>query len=195
MKSFNAIPWPTHALVLLIASVLPATALAVDQIDLSPATNIVALGAPVVLDVEASFDSTLVGGELRVDYDPALLQLTGVNFNESYGDDPDLRCPGDPSTHTGRACRADPAFLSFGHFDGLGDGRVTSLVFDTIAEGSTTVTLQQEGPFSDETGSLVKLGFGQSDITIVPEPTFMSGLVTGCLGLAFATRRRRPRSR
>ena len=171
-------------------STIPQIAFGQDAMDLVPAAAFVADGQQIELAVDAQFASAVLGGEVRVDYDPSVLKLIAVDWNLAYGDDPLLRCPPEAGLFDARGCEGDVAFVSLGNVGGLPDGLVADLVFDTVAQGTTTVSLEPVSPFSDLVGGTVSVTHSSSDVTVVPEPGLLAALLPACLGLAAGARRR-----
>ncbi|MAF64783.1 MAG: hypothetical protein CMJ84_03875 [Planctomycetes bacterium] len=184
----------TTLLFLCFSILLAGVANAQDSLDLAPGSATTSIGVPVTIDVEADFMSSVIGGEVRVDYDPSVLFLSAIDWDPNYGDDPELRCPPGGVLPGGRGCAGDHAFIALGQLAGLGNGRVAGLVFDAIGPGVTTVRLLSVSPFSDPAGSSVPTMLGESDVTVVPEPGMALGLVAGVGALALGARRRRPES-
>ena len=171
--------------------VLATKALAGDGLDLAPNFATATAGSTLELDLEADFVSSVIGGEVRVDYDPEIVFLSGIDWDPNYGDDPELRCPSGATLPGGRGCEGDHAFIAMGSLSGLGTGRVAGLVFDAVAEGTTTVRLQSVSPFSDPSGGSVPTVLGESDIKVVPEPGMALGLAFGIAVLMSTGRSRR----
>lgn len=181
--------------ILLLASVLlfSNSAQAQDSLDLSPGTNTVPPGTTLELELDADFSSSVIGGEIRVEYDPAVLHLEAVDWNVAYGDDPLLRCPPQAMAVGARGCEGRADFVAMGSLSGLPTGNVGDLVFTTIAEGTTTVRLVSESPFADLGGSVVSVTLGESQVTVVPEPGFATALAAGGLAIGVARRKRNAR--
>lgn len=181
-------------IVLLLATLvlLPQLASAQDSMDLTPTTNFVETGASFELDLGAAFSSAVIGGEVRVEYDPAVVQLEAVDWNVAYGDDPLLRCPPNAGAVGARGCEGRSEFVALGHVSGLPTGDVGDLVFSAIGEGETTVRLVAVSPFADPMGNVVTVDLGLSDVTVVPEPGVSLALASGGLMIGLVGRRRSP---
>lgn len=185
MRSLNLLSF------LFAVVMLSDLAQAQDSLVLAPGFTATSVGVPVSVDVEADFASTVIGGEIRVDYDPTVLFLSAINWDPSYGDDPELRCPPGGVLPGGRGCAGDHAFIAMGQLSGLGSGRVAELVFDAVAVGISTVELTPVSPFAGPTGGTVSTALGTATVQ-VPEPAVVMGLAIGVAALAL---RARPRSR
>jgi hypothetical protein len=182
-------------LVLLATFVLlPQIAWAQDSMDLAPATQFVATGTSFEVGLDADFASSVIGGELRVEYDPGVVDLQAVDWNLAYGDDPLLRCPPQNGPIGSRGCEGRPDFVALGNLNGLPTGDVGDLVFSAVAEGKTTVRLVAISPFADPSGRVVAVTLGESEVTVVPEPGVGMALMFGGLAIAAtqsATQRRK----
>lgn len=179
------------ALAAIVASILSSSpAFALNTLALA-AEPTGAVGQLIPVTLTMSFDDVTVGGAIAVDSDLAILRLASVTFSSALGDDPDFRCPTDPSAANPVTCPADSEFISFGTVSGLqGDMLVATLLFEAIgvSVGETTIAIMLARDFSDPVGSPLDVTFGSAGLVITPEPT---SLVLLGFGLSLISARRR----
>lgn len=179
------------AAALFLTSLIAESAIASDGLELAPSFTLAESGTEFVIDVAADFDSNVIGGEVRVEYDPKVLFLSRIEWDAGYEDDPELRCPTGMLLAGARGCAGDRAFMAVGEIDGLPSGRVAGLVFSALGTGVSEVSLSAVSPFSDPVGEIVPVSLGVADVSVVPEPGFALALAlgTGVLGSVSRTRR------
>ena len=133
-----------------------------------------------LLDLRMDFEDPTAGGAIIVTFDPEVVELTDVVFDEgSLGDDADFRCPATSGAAHSIACPEDAAFLSFGSVSGIGgERRIATLEFTALASGSTPVGFTVAKTFSDMSGKPL----------LVPEPAGQGALAL--VALALIQRRR-----
>jgi hypothetical protein len=118
-------------------------------------------GQSVTLGLRMDFLDTTVGGGASLVYEPALLRLDAVRFDEALGDDPALRCA--PATPT--PCPGHPTVIAFGGLNGIAGARgVATLELTALASATTGVGVAPGRPFSDTTGRPL-------EVVLVPEPS------------------------
>jgi hypothetical protein len=134
----------------------------------------------IFLDLQRRFEDLAVGGAINLVFDPEILQVADVTFNN--GDDRDYRCPTDPTALQPVPCPTDETFISFGSRDGISrSGVVATIEFRVLASGTTSIGFDVASPFSDVFG----------DPLTLPEPRF--GLWAGLVALAVLNRLRQRR--
>ena len=162
-------------------------------LSLSPSNQNVPGDSEIRVALDASFPTTVIGGELRVDYDPEVVFLSRIEWEPGYGDDPLLRCAPVPGLAGQRGCEGHRDFLAFGHTGGLPSGKVADLVFLPVAEGQSFVDFDWVSPFADSSGGDAPMWASGATITVVPEPGFAVALGAGALTVACGARRGRSR--
>ena len=135
------------------------------------------------LDLHMSFTDSTIGGGIDLVFAPGVLSFIDGVFDDGLGDDPNFRCPTDPTAPAPINCTPNgPNFVSFGGLTPItGDHLVVSLEFAAIATGSSPIEFTVTSPFSDPSGQ---------PLTVVPEPHFAGLAALATLG-ALKMRRRR----
>lgn len=149
---------------LAITSATPA--LARNGLTLDAAALSVSEGESFTLQLAMDFADRSVGGGVHLEYDPAVVRLSGISFAPGLRDDPDLRCPGDAAAPAAVAC-PDPGLMSFGSIDGLqGAHPVAWLEFEALGPGSSPIRLRVAEPFSDPLGAPMAIEAGASLVQV-----------------------------
>jgi hypothetical protein len=127
---------------------------------------------PLFLDLHMSFEDTTVGGGIDLVFDSGVLSFIDGVFDEGLGDDPNFRCPTDPTASAPVDCTPNgPNFVSFGGFPGItGDQLVVTLEFFATSTGNSPIDFTVTSPFSDPSGQPIE----------VPEPglAWMAAIAT-----------------
>ncbi len=131
-------------------AISPGAAQATNILSLEPAAQAVRVGGIAVFELKMDFSDLTLGGAVTVGFDPAILSLSSIAFNDLLPDDPDFRCPGSEVI----PCPADPNFVSLGTFAGIsGVHTIATLAFEVQAVGTSSVSLEIANSFSDALGS------------------------------------------
>jgi hypothetical protein len=142
------------------------------------------------LDLHMSFTDSMIGGGIDLVFEPGVLSFIDGVFDDGLGDEPNFRCPTDPTAPAPIDCLPKgPNFVSWAvggpEFTPItGDHLVVSLEFAAIATGSSPIEFTVTSPFSDPSGQ---------PLTVVPEPHFAGLAALATLG-ALKMRRRRGHS-
>lgn len=180
---------PAIAGVLSVAWATPVVQAA--TISLTPLLQEVALGEQVSLTVEMDFsDDATIGGGFDTFFDPNFVRFVSFTFDNALGDDPAFRT--NPQGLTNEVSE-----IGFGNFNGIsGPTVVGTMVFDTIATGSTAFTMADNdtrlGPFFSADTSLQQVvTYTGADLTIaaVPLPPGLLLLMSGIIGVSVIRRR------
>lgn len=143
------------------------TALAANDVSLSPASSTVMPGDPVVLTVDATgFADLMLGGGLNFSWDPDVLDLNSVTIPAATWEFARNGGLLDPASGT-------LSGMFFSSFAGrTGDFPIATLSFTADKPGTTTVTmsLMPTQPFANDLVEVVSVNLHNATVTAVPEP-------------------------
>ncbi len=119
-------------------------------------------GDTFTLDVLMSdFTSTTEGGGVSLQYDPALLQVTSVNVDNTVWDFKNK------NGHINNV-EGTVSDILFSNYRGVtGDARITTIEFKSIKKGSGTITLQESSanPFAGN-GQIIAVSFETTTVAV-----------------------------
>ena len=159
---------------------------------LDPSDTNVAVGDSFAVTVRGTgFDTPIFGGGFNLAWDPTVLQLDGITLNT-------LNWNFAPSTGLLDAASGTVSDVSFNVFPSPigGDFVVGKLNFTAIGAGVSALTTTGSSTlvFGDENAQVVNVTFVPGQVTVsgvVPEPSSLSLLLVGLLGIGVAQRQRR----
>lgn len=175
----------------LLCTALAAPMVEAATLSLKPIVAQVALGEQVLLSVEMDFsDDPTIGGGFDIFFEPSFVRFVSFSFDAALGDDPAFRS--DP-----QGLATEVSEIGFGNFAGIsGPAIVGTVVFDTLAAGTTRFTLADNdslvGPFFSAATSrqqLVTYEGADVGIAAVPLPPSVLLLTCGLIGLGVFRRR------
>jgi Cohesin domain/PEP-CTERM motif len=178
----------------------PFRALADNVVSIQPAASNASVGDSFTLDVDITGATDLYDFEFDIGFNPSVLSVTGVTegsfLPDGNGGEPTFFLPGTIDNVGGSVSFNADTLL--GPPPGVtGDGTLMVIDFTAIGAGTSAVTIENNADlfFQDSSGDILDPTLENGMVTVagataVPEPSALSLLAIGIVGLmGFAKRR------